>query len=85
MPRHRRAINDHRRITSDDDRGAMPFLRAGDLITYTSQAFAMRVGGHGRPNHNATMISAISEDDERPHFKLPFIFGQECSSGKSSG
>jgi hypothetical protein len=64
VPGHGSTINDHRRITRDDHRGAVPLLRAGNLVANASQAFPMRVGGHGRTNHNTTMISAISEDDK---------------------
>ena len=68
------AIDDHGGITCHDDGGAMALFRACDLIADAGDAHAMRVGACGRANDDATVICAISDDDERPHIFPSFVW-----------
>lgn len=58
------AVDDHRRVTGNDDGCAMPTLWAGDLIADTSNAFAVGVSHDRSFDDNPAVIGLISKHDE---------------------
>ncbi|TDP88607.1 hypothetical protein EV672_101760 [Aquabacterium commune] len=83
MPGHGRAVHDHGRVASDDDGGAMPLLRAGDLVADARQALAEGVGGLCGPDDDAAMVCRVAHHDEWPHADPLSLFAEDSGSGRA--